>query len=343
MASTIKPVRVAIIGCGAITQMGQAPGAMLAEGVDLRALVDVDLAQANKVAAETGVTDVRASMDGIEDTVEAVIIALPHHLHEPIAVRALDRGLHVLIEKPLATSSAECRTMTAAAARNGKILATAMTRRFCGVNVMAKRFIEDGALGAVKSFQIRDGDIFSWPIRTPFLINRSAGGGVLIGNGSHIFDLTLWWFGAAKTVSCQWDSVLGNETDAFVALEMASGVKGTIELSRIRQLDSGMTIEFEKATLKLPRFGLGAKLLTPDGAVLATLEPALTRKYSTNSTMLSHLMSAQINDFADAIRLGQSPEVDGAEATRAIELVERCYAAATLRTLPWRRPLQMPA
>lgn len=343
MESSNKPVPVAIIGCGAITQMGHAPGAMLAEGVDLKVLVDVDLAQAHKVAAETGITDVRSSFDGVEDEVEAVIIALPHHLHEPIAVQALDRGLHVLIEKPLATSSAECRTMTAAAARSGKVLATAMTRRFCGVNVMAKRFIEEGTFGKVKRFQIRDGDIFSWPIRTPFLINKSAGGGVLIGNGSHIFDLSLWWFGAARTVACQWDSVLGNETDAFIELEMESGVTGTIELSRIRKLDSGMTIEFEHATLTLPRFGLGAKLVGPNGTVLAALEPSLRRKYSTNSPMLPHLMSAQINDFADAIRLGHPPEVDGAEATRAIELVERCYAAATLRSLPWRRPLQMPA
>jgi len=342
MTSMQRPIDIAIVGCGAITEMGHAPGAMLSPRVRLKTLVDIDIAQARKVAQAHGITDVRTSTDKLEDSVEGVILALPHHLHKPICIEMLGKGLHVLIEKPLGCSVAECEAMTDAAKKAERVLATAMVRRFVSANVMAKQMIEDGTLGKVKSFQIVDADLFSWPIRTPFLVENYPGRGVLIGNGSHIFDLVLWWFGDVETVHCEWDSNLGCETDASIDLTMKSGVTGHIDLSRIRRLDSLIVINFEHGSLRLPRFGSGVEMLSPSGELLSTLEPHSNRLYASNSIYLADLMAAQINDFADAVQGQQQPEVDGIVATDVIRVVEKCVASAQLRPLPWQRPVVMP-
>lgn len=344
MTEQQMPFELAIVGCGAITELGHAPGAMIAPGVVLKTLVDVDLARARALGSRLGVADCRATIDGLENSVDGAVLALPHHLHEPIGVELLRRGLHILMEKPLGCAVAECEALARAAADAKRVLATALVRRFSACNRLAKRIIDEGTLGRVISFEIRDGRMFSWPIKTDFLLRDDyPGRGVLIGNGSHFFDLALWWFGAVDAVDCVADSRNGGETDAVVSLRMASGATGVMRLSRIRDLDDAVIIRFERGLLELPAFGPNARLSAPDGQPLMSVAPRLDDPLATSSADIAELMSLQIKDFVTAARGGPGPEVGPEMATEAIRLVERCAAAIRVAEAPWRRHVALPA
>ena len=331
------PFRLGIVGCGAITELGHAPGALKSKLSRLTTLVDVDLSRAKALGEMFGVADCRDTIDGLENSVDGVVAALPHPAHRPVGTELLRKGLHVLMEKPLGCTVAECDALAEAARTSGRVLATALMRRFSLCNRLAKRIIESGLFGNVISFDIYDGRLFSWPIKTSFLLRPdSPGRGVLIGNGSHFFDLVLWWFGEVAEVACRADTKNGGETDAKVTLRMASGVTGTLQLSRIRQFEDTVTIRFERAVLSLPPFGTDIRITDTDGRALMAAVPRLDDPKGTVSAQMADLMAMQIDDFVSASMGGPGPEVGPDMAAAAIALVERCAAAIEVNDPPWR-------
>lgn len=337
------PFRLAIVGCGAISENGHIPGALVSQNAVLTTLVDLDLGRAEAMGQKFGIADCRSTIDGLGHSVDGVIAALPHNAHESVGLQLLNQGLHVLMEKPLGCSVEECERLSEAARRNDRILAVALMRRFTAAYRMAKRLIDDELFGKPLSFEINDARIFSWPIKTPFLLNPDyPGRGVLIGNGSHFFDLVLWWFGEAADVTCIADTRNGGEADATVALKMASGVDGILRLSRIRALEDLVRIRFENAILELPPFGSNVRLLDLQGVPLMGVMPQIQDPLGTNSAQMADLMALQIDDFVSATRGGQGPEVGPEMATKTIALVERCAEAIEVATYSWEKRKALP-
>src|SRR5690606_5517433 len=121
---------------------------------------------------------------------DAAIIATPHHFHAEPAIALLNAGVHVLVEKPMATTVTDCERMCVAAETSGSLLVVGMIRRFFWSNRFLKHLILTGSFGAVKHFEIEDGGVYAWPSASRFIINKEhSGGGVLIGNGSHVMDM----------------------------------------------------------------------------------------------------------------------------------------------------------
>lgn len=326
--------RIGIVGCGAISENGHIPGVLKSQNAELTTLVDLDLKRAEALGQKFGITDCRNTIDGLHDSVDGVIAALPHNVHESVGIQLLDQGLHVLMEKPLGCSVEECNRLSQAAIRNERVLAVALMRRFIAANRLTKRIIQEETFGKPLSFEINDARIFSWPIKTPFLLDPSyPGRGVLIGNGSHFFDLVLWWFGEAADLTCIADTQNGSETDATVTMTMASGVTGILRLSRIRAVKDLIRIRFERATLELPPFGSDVVLLDRDGYPMMGVLPNLDDRFGTNSTQMEDLMALQVDDFVTAVQSGRDPEVGPQMATETIRLVEQC--AATIETVKY--------
>ncbi len=136
-------VRLGIIGCGAIAEAMHIPAAQAVPGVKLMALVDSNLARATALGRKHKVPHVAPVLEDVREFVDAVVICTPPHLHAEMAQAALRNGLHVLCEKPMANSAAECHAMAEAAVAANRILAVAHIFRFWPSRQAVKTFLQN--------------------------------------------------------------------------------------------------------------------------------------------------------------------------------------------------------
>lgn len=250
------PLRVGVIGAGAIAAVGHIPGLQKLEGVEVSAVCDKDVVRSREVAESSGIPgfyrDHRQMLaDGV---VDAVTVAVPNALHAPVALDALRAGKHVLCEKPLATSLADAGAMVEAAEEGGLLLGTNMHYRLAAEMQALKGAVAEGLLGEARYAHVRflrNRDIpgfGSW-----FTRKELSGGGVLMDVGAHMLDLVLWLLDSPRVeaVSCVTGALqgprgrgLGNwgietveggifdvEDFATVHLRLGGGATATVETS----------------------------------------------------------------------------------------------------------------
>ena len=165
---------------------------------------------------------------------DAVIVAVPHPSHPEITVKALEGGLHVLCEKPIAVSAAEARCMQEAAQRTGKTFALMFNQRTNGLYKRMKQLLDSGELGAIKRV---NWIITDW-YRTQLYYDSGAwratwlgeGGGVLLNQCPHQLDLLQWLCGMPVKVQAhchegKWHDI-EVEDDVTAYLEFANGATG---------------------------------------------------------------------------------------------------------------------
>lgn len=194
-ADRSRPVRVGLVGAGAVAQVAHLPVYERLRSVDLVGLCDLE---APKLRILKERTNVRVATRDLEDLLamddlDAVDICLPNHLHADAILRALEAGKHVLCEKPLAPTSEEVGRILEAAGRSGRVVLVGMNHRYRDDSIALKRFVEDGALGSLfhigavwrkRRESIRPG---AWHYR-----REASGGGVIMDLGITLLDLALW-------------------------------------------------------------------------------------------------------------------------------------------------------
>src|ERR1051325_7009566 len=126
------PVRIGLIGAGAVVQVAHLPVLKKLKNVELAAICDVDLPKARALAERYAIRNV---FDDIEDLlahaeVDALLIATPNHLHEPHILAALAANAHVLVEKPIALSHAGALKVARAAEKKSRVLLAGMTHPY---------------------------------------------------------------------------------------------------------------------------------------------------------------------------------------------------------------------
>ena len=125
------PLRLGILGAGAISQVVHLPIFAEREDVDLVALGDQDIHKAETLSQRFSIPLVMEAGELLElDELDAVVICTPNHLHEEMAIRALEAGKHVLVERPLAATADGASRVIEAAVRAGQVLAVGMPHRF---------------------------------------------------------------------------------------------------------------------------------------------------------------------------------------------------------------------
>ena len=192
------PIRVGFLGCGAIAH--QHLQAVQALGLEPAAAYNRS-PQRLKAFGEAGgiprgrlYTDWREMLE--EAQLDAVAVCLPNALHAQTTVAALEAGLHVLCEKPMATTPGEARRMVEAAQRCKRVLLVGLTRRFTGEAQAAKRAVEAGLLGQVyyaHAQWTRRSGIPGWG--SWFTRRSLAGAGPTLDLGVHVLDLACWLTG----------------------------------------------------------------------------------------------------------------------------------------------------
>jgi predicted dehydrogenase len=330
--------RIAIIGCGAVTERRHLP-ALAKLGIKPALLVDINLQRAQSLADAFNSAHISDNYLSHVGEFDAAIVASPHHLHAPVCIDLLRRGIHVLVEKPMALTIADCNAVIAAAEKGKAVLAVGLMRRFLRVAQWVKAALEAEVLGPVESFDFQEGFVYSWPVTSGFFFRKeTAGGGVLMDTGAHTLDLLLWWLGDVASFEYYDDSYGGVEADCKLDLTLASGAQGVVELSRTRELRNTAILRgrLGEIEVSLDKNYLTARpkeiLAYRNGAAIGnvTAEQAYRE--------LKELFVLQIKDWLRAIETGVPPHGSGLEAARSIALIEACYRRRKLLELPWVTP-----
>jgi predicted dehydrogenase len=198
-----EQVKIGIIGAG--IGKSHLRGFLQVPQAKVVAICDVNTDRAKAVATDLGVeVEVYADYkEMIEKAgLDAVSVGVPNKFHRPIAVDCLERGLHVLCEKPLAVNTAEAELIAEAAARTGKNCMVGQVNRFRRDSIYLKKRIESGELGEVyyaHTGWLRKRGIpgyGGW-----FTTKGLSGGGPLIDIGVHMLDITWWLCGCPRPVA----------------------------------------------------------------------------------------------------------------------------------------------
>lgn len=200
----MKPaLRYGLIGCGGFGRFCLKEYSKMSEVVCV-AVADTqpDLARST---AEAFNVDACSSPEELlaRSDIDLVHLATPPVTHVGLASAALEAGLHVLCEKPLATTMADAEQLIDLATRNGRILAVNLIMRYNPLCWAVKRIIDTRVLGdplhavlinAAQDETLGTGHWF-W--------NRESSGGIFIEHGVHFFDLFEWWFGEGEVLAAQ--------------------------------------------------------------------------------------------------------------------------------------------
>jgi scyllo-inositol 2-dehydrogenase (NADP+) len=221
--------RAAVIGYGLAGRTFHAPLIAACDGLDVAAVVTGDPERSAAARVEHPGAAVVGSVDelwGLE--LQLVVVATANDSHVPLARAALERGLAVVVDKPLAPRASDAASLVDFAASRGPLLTVFQNRRWDSDVLTLRRLIADGSLGDVLRFesrferwrpQPRPG---AWRETTP----AAQGGGVLLDLGAHLVDQAVWLFGPVASVHGEVDSRRSDvsDDDAFVALRHESGV-----------------------------------------------------------------------------------------------------------------------
>ena len=332
-----RKYKLAIVGCGAISEQLHMPSLARRDDCEIFALVDTNAARIDVLAKQFGATHTFTNFEALLDIdIDAAIIAAPNNVHAEMTVKLLNAGVHVLVEKPMAMNAAECEHMQAAADSAGKVLAVGHILRFAQTARFAKWAIDSGMLGRIDSFDIRYGFVFAWPTASDYFLRKElSGGGVLIDLGAHSIDLLLWWLGDVASFDYYDDSHGGVEADCLLEATLESGAKGTLELSRTRNLRSTAIIRGDKAELEVAFAENSVSLRYNDGGMGIAGQAMLDGEAPNPLQRTSDLVIAEHEDFLAAIKNDRPALVSGTEASRCMQLIDACYAARRPLELPW--------
>ena len=189
-------------------------------------------------------TDYRAMIDSAR--LDALIVATTNDSHYPITMAALDAGLHVLCEKPLALNYAQAREMAEKATTAGVINMVPFTYRYMPTNRYVKQLIDEGYVGRPYHLNMRyyadygRGDQYQWVFDSAV-----AGSGVIADLGAHWFHLARWFYGEIIGLSCYLDTLVNRQEppdghdypyaddSAVVNVRFASGAHGVLVVSTV--------------------------------------------------------------------------------------------------------------
>ncbi len=230
-------LRIGIIGCGGIGRTHR--NAWVAAGYTPVALCDTTPGAAAALVGDSGAQayeDVGTFLAAAQ--LDIVSICTPPSTHCVLAVQALDANVHVLVEKPMAPSVAECNTMIAAADRAHRLLSVGLCHRFQPHMQAMKQAMQDGLIGTPMMFRNRFAGVMPDVHQRWFSDPALAGGGVIMDTCVHSVDLFRFFFGdvrrvqaSATTRATDLGPALRVEDSAILTLTSLDGVLGVIEAS----------------------------------------------------------------------------------------------------------------
>ena len=346
----MNPVRTALIGCGKVGGLHAAALAACPEST-LVAVCDSSSERAKLFAGRYGGRAFHDVPQMIRESgAEAVFVCTPHPLHAEPAVLAAAAGLHVMVEKPMAASLSDCDAMLRAAEKSGVTLSVMSQRRFYEPVRRIKAAIDAGkigrpVLGVFLMFSWRDQAYYeSDPWRGKW---ETEGGGVLVNQSPHQFDLLRWFMGDVEEISGRWANLnhpyIEVDDTAVATLKFRNGGLGSIVTSLSQkpglftkvhvhgsngasvgvETDRGAT--FIAGVSKIADPPLNDLWTIPGEEHLLAEFQASDRAWFQSIDPIAHYHALQIQDFLQAIRAGRPPLVTGEDGRAVVEIFSAIY------------------
>ena len=320
--STRAPIRVLLLGTG-FGSMVHAPGFAKNPAFVLAGVASGGLENAKRVAAEFSIPHATDDWKRMLEEVEAdlVSIATPVDLHYPMARAALERGRHVLCEKPFAMNVAEARELAALAESKRLVSVVNHEFRHYPARETLTRKIHEGALGRLEHVLIRD-RIPGWARnptrRLTWLVERDRGGGYLGALGSHHIDQLLLWGGPVRRVFCALRTLAAeyaDQTPEFrritaddtftLLLQFEKGARGVVDLFGGAQVRGGSMEAYGSADLMTVLDGYRLGRPKPDGIFEEVAIPEDLRLTPTPEMPLLAPFLAKVEMIRAAIQEGK--------------------------------------
>ncbi|WP_415853312.1 Gfo/Idh/MocA family protein [Sinomonas sp. G460-2] len=342
-----QSLRVGIVGCGNIADNHYQSYSEL-PGVQVVGVCDVDLARAERFAAERGIAHaVQSVSELIAVGVDAISVCTPHPTHEMVVTEAATAGVHILCEKPVAIDLASAERMVQAAERNGVTLGVVFQRRYWPGAQALRAAIDDGRLGRpmLGHCQVlvhRGADYYdtaAW--RGTW---AADGGGVLMTQAIHNIDLLQWFMGEPVEVSAKAGTfVLGGsievEDTAAALITFASGAVATLTATVAASPSLGSRIVVtgsNGATVNVTEYPEGADAVNDLWAVrgeertIDVFADGIQEDIPVAdiNARLVPLHKLQVADFVEAVREGRAPGVSGREAMKSLQIILAIYESA---------------
>ena len=339
--SSMSKIRLGIIGCGDMEGAHQETFNALADRVVITGTADLDISKAQHAAAKLGADRAVQDYRELFPYVDAVLVVTPHNLHHEMGVTSLRAGKHVLMEKPLAISEAECLDLIETAKATGKTLMTAYPMRFQPLVVKLKELIDAKYLGEIFHVGIYTEQHTEPP---PGHWIRSAdqlGGGQFFSHGCHYIDLLLWFLGnpikgvhLGTRLGTPWMEKEGT-SDAVIVFESgAMGHHFGTWGARATRHGYSIHVQAEHGMLEADiTHGIlyahhGFKGRTPKGGLAGTLSPAVKdAEIVMQSQSASKYLQGELAHFLECIKSGATPLTDAAGSLQGLRVIWRMEEA----------------
>ncbi len=336
----MSKLRLGIIGCGWIAPFHVQALNRLSDRVAVVWAADPETERAERIAGSltTGDAEVLGNYrDGLE-RVDAVSILVPHHLHHPITLDALQAGCHVLLEKPFALTLEEADDMIAEAEGQGKTLMIALPHRYRKSTQAFRQIIDSGDYGRLFMLDaFMDEDNREYVTGGWFVKKATLGGGVYFSASAHMLDVMLWIAGEVQSVSMVGANAglpMEGEDTAISIIKFKNGVLGTTRHTWFSPKPHRwytMRAYCERAVIALTVHPLGK--LAVEGVNCAWSSQITVSEAGADEKVLLDSdegldLTEEVRHFFDCVESGAKPQTDGQVARQLMKVALDAYRDA---------------
>jgi myo-inositol 2-dehydrogenase / D-chiro-inositol 1-dehydrogenase len=323
----VKDLRVGVAGAGFIATP-HVNAYAVQPGVQVVGVADAVLAKAERLAAEVGALAC-ASFDQLLDLdLDVVSICTPPATHARLSIQALEAGLHVLCEKPLARDLPDGRSIVAAARSAPGILMVGQVSRYEPDHRAARQAIDDGLLGEVRMMSHSMTTSMPGWSQGGWLSDFEQAGGALVDLGIHSLDFLSWCAGSepVRVHAVGADTAIGSATYMLTTVRYANGALGLVESSWAHPVSHGFRLATEivgtGGRLSWDYDSISGGVVNRSDGSTRTLDPLGDRGFR-----------AEIGSFIEAVRTGAASPVPPEQALTALRTALAALASRETGTV----------
>lgn len=328
----MEKVKIALIGAGGISQIVRIPSLKKMEDVELVAICDIDKAKVGFIADKYQIPRVYFDSQNMlnSEEIDGVIISTPNNLHCPIALSAMDKNVHTLIEKPMALNAEQAERMVNKAEQKNVHLVCGMQNRFREDAVILKEFIQNNEIG--DTFYVKSGWLKRWErhLNKGWMgDSRISGGGVVIDMGIQLIDLALWLIGnpeVSEITSYFYNMFVKGDVEdsALVVLRTQNNIAITIEIAWRMHIDKDLTYTHV--------FGSGGgAFLNPlrlNKELHGNLVNVTPIQEDKNVDLFKKAFENEIRNFVNVIKGEAKPVTPGTDGLKLMRIIDKIYKVA---------------